>query len=60
MDPVTEIYLKLAVSFLLSGLIFVVMMRIQKAKEKAAEYQFRLTLLSKGLDLTIKEDKWNT
>ena len=56
MDPVTEFYIKLLVTFLVSGLIFVVMMKIQKRKEEDADTRYRNFLKSKGMNPDIEEN----
>lgn len=55
MDPNLEFILKTLATFLLSGLIFVVMMRLQKQKEDDADRKFRLYLKSKGINPDLEE-----
>lgn len=55
MDLMTEFVIKILATFLLSGLIFVVMMKLQKRKQEDAERKFRLTLLSKGINPDLEE-----
>lgn len=57
MDPNVEFYIKMGLVFLCSGLIFVVMMRIQKRREEEAERKFRMFLKSKGMNPDIEEEK---
>lgn len=50
-----EVTLKILATFLLSGLIFVVMMRMQKQKQEDADRKFRLFLKSKGMNPDVEE-----
>lgn len=55
MSPDTEFFIKLFVTFLLSGLFFLVMMKLQKRKEDEAQKQFERTLKSRGMSPHIEE-----
>lgn len=44
MTPETEVYLGILSAFLMAGVIFIIMMRLQKKKEEAADRQFQLTM----------------
>lgn len=50
-----EFTIKLLAAFLFSGLIFVVMMRLQKQKEEQAKRKFELFMKSKGLNTDLEE-----
>ena len=52
-----EVYIKLGIAFMCSVAIFVVMMRIQKKKEKEAEEKFLFTLKCKGMNPNVEEKK---
>ena len=50
-----DFYVKLLCASMLSGVIFIVMMKAQKRKEKAADDQYKLTLRSMGMSEHIIE-----
>ncbi len=60
MDPNVEFYIKLAITFLCSGLIFLAMMKHSKLKEEAAERTFRLKLKSMGMNPDLEESNDDT
>jgi preprotein translocase subunit YajC len=58
MTPETNIYYEMLVAFVASGLIWILMLRQQKRKQKAADEQFEFTM--KMIELRnkkIKDDK---
>lgn len=46
--------IEMGLTFLLSGVIFLVMIGLQRRRQKEAEQKFRLFLRSKGIDPDLK------
>lgn len=49
MDQTIEFYIKIGLTFLFSGLIFFVMMKLQKKKEAEAKWKADMLMKSKGV-----------